>query len=116
MVGRIQGRMMKPTNAELKATLAMKAGQRARAGADKLPEAASGHRTLAELLVAVRNCGAGGAPLPLGPRPILSAQASARILIVGQAPGVRVHTTGIPWNDASGERLRAWMGVDSAAF
>src|SRR5450830_641216 len=41
---------------------------------------------------------------------------AARILIVGQAPGVREHTTGIPWDDPSGERLRAWMGVDKALF
>lgn len=54
--------------------------------------------------------------LPLGPRPVLRAAATARILIVGQAPGLRVHTTGIPWDDASGERLRAWMGVGKEAF
>lgn len=54
--------------------------------------------------------------LPRGPRPILRATATARILIVGQAPGTRVHETGIPWNDASGDRLRAWMGIDRRAF
>ena len=68
------------------------------------------------LLVAVRACRACEVHLPLGPRPILRASATARILIVGQAPGLRVHTTSIPWNDASGERLRAWMGVDDDAF
>src|SRR5206468_10603891 len=56
------------------------------------------------------------AHLPLGPRPVLRAGATARILVVGQAPGVRVHQTGIPWDDPSGERLREWMGVDRHVF
>lgn len=54
--------------------------------------------------------------LPRGPRPVLRAEASARLLIVGQAPGTKVHETGLPWNDASGDRLRAWLGLDRAAF
>lgn len=54
--------------------------------------------------------------LPLGPRPVFRVSETARLLIVGQAPGTRVHETGIPWNDASGARLRAWMGVDEAIF
>ena len=78
------------------------------------PEAA--YPNLDALLTAVRNCRACEAHLPLGPRPVLRAGEAARILIVGQAPGVRVHTTGIPWDDPSGERLRAWMGVDKALF
>jgi uracil-DNA glycosylase len=72
--------------------------------------------TLEKLLDAVRNCRACAAHLPLGPRPVLQADAAARILVVGQAPGRRVHETGIPWNDASGERLRAWMNVDRGTF
>jgi uracil-DNA glycosylase len=56
------------------------------------------------------------ADLPLGPRPVLRAEASARLLIVGQAPGTRVHATGIPWNDASGDRLREWLLLDRATF
>ncbi len=72
--------------------------------------------TLESLLVAVRACRACEGQLPLGPRPVLRAGALARILIVGQAPGARVHRTGIPWNDPSGERLRAWMGVGKDAF
>jgi uracil-DNA glycosylase len=68
------------------------------------------------LLRAVRDCRACERHLPLGPRPVLQAGESARILIVGQAPGLRVHATGIPWSDASGARLRAWMGVGSDAF
>ncbi|BBP04017.1 hypothetical protein TPL01_16040 [Sulfuriferula plumbiphila] len=72
--------------------------------------------TLEALLAAVRDCRACEAHLPLGPRPVLHAGNTARILIVGQAPGVRVHTTGIPWDDPSGKRLRAWMGVDKDVF
>ena len=54
--------------------------------------------------------------LVLGPRPVLRARATARLLIVGQAPGTRVHETGIPWNDPSGERLRRWLDVDRDVF
>ena len=71
---------------------------------------------LHSVLAAVRSCRACQAHLPLGPHPVLRAGASARILIVGQAPGTRVHATGIPWNDPNGERLRAWMGVDDEVF
>jgi uracil-DNA glycosylase len=68
------------------------------------------------LLTAVRSCRVCEAQLPLGPRPVLQAGAKARILIVGQAPGVRVHTSGIPWDDPSGDRLRAWTGLDKSCF
>lgn len=71
---------------------------------------------LEDLLVAVRNCRACEGKLPLGPRPVLQVGAAARILVVGQAPGLRVHTTGVPWDDPSGERLRTWMGVDKDSF
>lgn len=54
--------------------------------------------------------------LPLGPRPVLRASPSSRVLIVGQAPGTKVHETGIPWNDASGDRLRDWLGVTRDTF
>ena len=74
------------------------------------------YRTLEALLTAVRLCRACEAHLPLGPRPVLRATATARILIVGQAPGTRVHKTGIPWDDPSGERLRSWMGVSNDIF
>ena len=77
---------------------------------------AAAYPTLEASLTAVRGCRACGAHLPLGPRPVLSAAPTARILLVGQAPGLRVHQTGVPWNDASGERLRAWMGVDKQVF
>jgi len=72
--------------------------------------------SLEALLEAVRACRTCERHLPLGPRPILQAGGSARILIVGQAPGARVHASGIAWNDASGERLRSWMQVERAAF
>ena len=72
--------------------------------------------TLEALLGAVRGCRACEAHLPLGPRPVLQANASARLLVVGQAPGRRVHESGVPWDDASGERLRAWMGIDRCTF
>jgi uracil-DNA glycosylase len=54
--------------------------------------------------------------LPLGPRPVLRVAASARLLIIGQAPGTRVHATGIPWDDPSGTRLRAWLGMTPETF
>jgi uracil-DNA glycosylase len=54
--------------------------------------------------------------LPFDPNPILRASATAQLLVVGQAPGTRVHETGIPWNDPSGERLRDWMQVDRDLF
>lgn len=68
------------------------------------------------LLRDVRACTLCAAHLPLGPRPVLQASASARILIAGQAPGRRVHETGIPFNDPSGDRLRDWLGVERDAF
>ena len=68
------------------------------------------------LVAEMRACRLCAAHLPLGPRPVFRLSPSARLLIVGQAPGTRVHETGIPWNDRSGERLRAWMGVDAATF
>ena len=54
--------------------------------------------------------------MPLGARPVLQADARARILIAGQAPGRRVHETGIPFNDVSGDRLRTWLGIERDTF
>lgn len=71
---------------------------------------------LKDLLRDVRACRLCDEQLPLGANPVLRARASARILIVGQAPGTKVHATGIPWNDASGERLRDWMGISPEMF
>jgi uracil-DNA glycosylase len=72
--------------------------------------------TLDELLSAVRACNVCESYLPHGARPIVQVGKSARILIVGQAPGSRVHASGIPWDDLSGNRLRIWLDVDSSIF
>ncbi|WP_425468410.1 uracil-DNA glycosylase family protein [Parahaliea aestuarii] len=71
---------------------------------------------LHDLLSAVRDCRHCEDRLPLGPRPVLRASASARLLIVGQAPGTKVHASGVPWDDPSGDRLRDWLQLDKAAF
>ena len=71
---------------------------------------------LTALLERVRACRHCAAHLPHGPRPVLRASPTARLLIVGQAPGARVHATGIPWNDPSGDRLRQWLDLDRARF
>src|SRR5690606_35981858 len=68
------------------------------------------------LLREVRACTHCISVLPCGPRPVLRAHSSARVLIIGQAPGTRVHESGVPWNDPSGVRLREWLGVDSDTF
>ena len=70
---------------------------------------------LETLLAEVRSC-RHCVDLPLGPRPVLRAASSARLLIVGQAPGTRVHASGIPWDDASGDRLRDWLGLAKTEF
>ena len=68
------------------------------------------------LLDKVRQCSLCQSELPLAPKPILQASSQSKILIVGQAPGVKTHDKGIPFDDKSGERLRAWLGVNSAQF
>jgi uracil-DNA glycosylase len=75
------------------------------------PEAA-----LDRLFAEVRACTVCAAHLPLGPRPVLRGRASARLLIVSQAPGTRVHATGLSFNDRSGDRLRAWLALDHDTF
>jgi uracil-DNA glycosylase len=71
---------------------------------------------LQRLSAEARACRICEAHLPLGPRPVFRVSASARLLIIGQAPGRLVHETGIPWNDRSGDRLRDWLGLDREAF
>ena len=71
---------------------------------------------LGALLTRVRACQLCAAHLPHGPHPVLQAHAEARILIAGQAPGRKVHASGIPFDDASGERLRAWLGIGRDTF
>ena len=68
------------------------------------------------LLTHIRSCEICKAQLPLGPRPIVAADPNAKILIIGHAPGTKVHQTGIPWDDPSGKQLRKWMGVTDETF
>lgn len=72
--------------------------------------------SLKTLLPQVRACRICEAHLPLGPRPVLQVHAQSRILIAGQAPGRRVHESGVPFDDPSGDRLRDWLGVDRSMF
>ena len=71
---------------------------------------------LENLLGEIRRCTLCEKHLADGVRPVLTAHPQARLMIIGQAPGRRVHETGIPWNDPSGNRLREWLGMDSEAF
>lgn len=68
------------------------------------------------LLREIRACQICAAHLPLGPRPVLQASATSRLLIVSQAPGRKVHASGIPFDDVSGQRLRDWLGIDKPTF
>lgn len=72
--------------------------------------------SLEALLERVRACDICRGHLPLGPRPVVRISRTARVLIIGQAPGTKVHETGIPWNDPSGDRLREWLALDKEAF
>jgi uracil-DNA glycosylase len=78
--------------------------------------ASNGTASLERLLERVRRCSLCAPHLPLGPHPVLQAGRQARILIAAQAPGLKVHHSGRPFTDASGVRLRQWLGVDEAAF
>ena len=73
-------------------------------------------KTLNSLLAEVRSCRACADILPRGPRPVVQISATARLLIASQAPGAKVHDSGIPFSDASGDRLREWMGVSVDEF
>lgn len=72
--------------------------------------------SLPGLLDEIRACAHCAEDLPCGPRPVVQAARQARLRIVGQAPGRRVHETGIPWNDQSGLRLRDWLGLSPECF
>jgi uracil-DNA glycosylase len=72
--------------------------------------------SLEAIAAEARACSVCAAKLPLGPRPVFRVSTTARLLIIGQAPGTKVHETGIPWNDPSGERLRGWLGMDRDQF
>lgn len=68
------------------------------------------------LLKDIRNCEICKEHLVLGPRPVVSAHQDAKIIIIGQAPGTKVHASGIPWDDASGKELRKWLDITSEEF
>jgi uracil-DNA glycosylase family 4 len=69
-----------------------------------------------DLLHNIRNCSLCKTHLPLGPRPVVTAHQDSKIVIIGQAPGTKVHASGIPWDDASGKQLRKWLGVTVEEF
>jgi len=71
---------------------------------------------LAAAIRAARACRLCADQLPLGPRPVFHLDARVRLLLISQAPGTKVHETGLPFNDRSGDRLREWLGVDREAF
>jgi len=73
-------------------------------------------KPLKALLSEVAGCRICEASLPLGPNPVLQCSATAKILIAGQAPGSKVHASGIPFDDPSGDRLRSWMGISRETF
>ena len=73
-------------------------------------------KTLPQLLKNIRACTHCADALPCSPRPVVQAHRSARLRIVGQAPGRKVHETGIPWNDPSGDRLRTWLDLTPGQF
>lgn len=75
-----------------------------------------GKKALGHLLKDIRACQICASSLPHGVRPVVQVSARAKILVVGQAPGRKVHETGIPFNDPSGDRLRDWLGVDRDIF
>jgi uracil-DNA glycosylase len=72
--------------------------------------------SLKALVQEVNKCRLCEAHLPLGPNPVFQISLGASVLIAGQAPGVKAHESGIPFKDASGNRLRSWMGLDNATF
>ena len=69
-----------------------------------------------QLLDKIRRCTECSAFLELGPRPVLAAHAESKILVIGQAPGLAVHKSGVPWDDKSGDNLRQWMDISKEDF
>ena len=69
-----------------------------------------------DLISQIRQCTICAEHLPLGPRPIIEASENSKIIIVGQAPGTKVHQSGVPWDDQSGKKLREWLGVEETDF
>ncbi len=69
-----------------------------------------------KLLKQIKHCDICSQYLPHGVRPVVQASKTSKIMIIGQAPGRKVHESGVPWDDASGDQLRAWLGVDKNCF
>lgn len=69
-----------------------------------------------QLIAEIAQCQICAQHLEHGCRPVVQAHPDAKVLIIGQAPGLKVHQSGVPFNDASGERLRRWMGIDKSRF
>ncbi len=78
--------------------------------------AATSEQASAALHAEIAACTVCAAHLPLGPRPVVRFSPTSRILIIGQAPGTKVHASGVPWNDDSGARLRDWLGIEPETF
>lgn len=72
--------------------------------------------SLAHLLLKIEQCKICEPHLELGARPIVRVKSNSKVIIIGQAPGKKVHQTGIPWDDPSGDQLRSWLGVDQEVF
>lgn len=68
------------------------------------------------VLSEIRNCQVCQNELPLGANPVVQASSKSKIAIIGQAPGIRVHQSGVPWDDKSGDNLRNWLGVEKEVF
>lgn len=68
------------------------------------------------LLSEIKHCKVCQGDLPLGANPVVQASSQSKIAIIGQAPGIAVHQSGIPWDDKSGDNLRNWLGVDKNQF
>lgn len=81
-----------------------------------MPEQPAAEDSLAAAIDDALACRLCESALPLGPRPVFRVSETARVLIIGQAPGTKVHMTGVPWNDASGDRLRSWLLMDRDLF
>lgn len=73
-------------------------------------------KTLEQVLTEARDCTLCKEHLPLGPRPVVRAETGSPVLIIGQAPGTKVHASGIPWDDVNGNNLRDWLGIDKNGF
>ncbi len=72
--------------------------------------------SVSDLLTEIKACKLCESELELGANPVIQADQDAKILIIGQAPGIKVHRTSIPWNDPSGDRLRTWLNIDKSCF